>query len=52
MSNADSWLPEENMYDLTVSCCRLHQVNDQEEMFRKYLRCLQPDGALVGTSFV
>ena len=52
VSGPDVWVPEENNYDLIVSSMMTHHANDEEALFRKYLRSLQPDGALVGTSFV
>jgi SAM-dependent methyltransferase len=52
ISGPDSWIPEEQYFDLLISSLQTHHANDQEDLFRKYIRSLKPDGALVGTNFV
>jgi 2-polyprenyl-3-methyl-5-hydroxy-6-metoxy-1,4-benzoquinol methylase len=42
------WLPEEDQYDLLLTSMEMHHCNSEEDLLRKYIRTLQPDGALVG----
>ena len=46
------WLPEEDRFDLLVSCLQTHHANSEQEMLRRYHRGLQPDGALLGCGLV
>lgn len=52
VSGPDLWIPEDNCYDLLISSLESYHSNDEEDLLKKYLRSLVPDGALVGTSFV
>lgn len=52
METADMWLPEEDRFDLLISCLHSHHANSEQELLRRYHRTLQPDGALVGCSLV
>ena len=41
-------LDESEKFDLIVSCMELHKYPNPEELLKKYLFSLKPDGALIG----
>lgn len=51
MRNPDDWINAPDSFDLIISCLQLHHSNSEEELFKKYLTTLKPDGALLGSCF-